>query len=133
MRLISSIIMSALLFTGCTWEAGGVLKPGYSSGGHSGTHVVDTGHSHSGYGAPILLDSYTQCFITSAGNYMWYHQVDVDHTSGYIDMIDSVWMDVYDKLGLAASFPLSDYANYGPGYWPDWVDPYYGLSTRDHD
>ena len=134
MRLISSIIMSALLFTGCTWEAGGVLKPGYSSGGHSGTHVVDSGYSPSGYGAPIVVDAHTECWLDPySGQYVWYHESVVDHSSGYIDMIDEIWIDIYDNYGLAASFPLRDDVWYQEWAWPSWVDPYYGLDTPAFD
>ena len=132
MRSIATIFAAALLFTGCTWEAGGVIKPGYSTG--QGSQVIESSPSHSGYGAPIVIDTHAECWLDPhKGYYVWYHQADVDHSSGYIDMIDEVWVDIYDSYGLAASFPMRDDIWFQEWAWPSWVDPYYGLDTPAHD
>lgn len=132
--IITTALFSAL-FTGCTFEADGTIRPGWDSG-YDESHIVESS-GYSKYGDPMILDTYAECWLIKddpnyAGYYAWFFQADVDHTGGYISDIESVWIDIYDSYGLARTVELYDNVTYRPWLQPEWVGAE-GLWTDHND
>ncbi len=132
MRTISAFFV-AMMASACSFEADGHIKPGYPEEEHAGSgHIVDSNYNenNSGYGSPMIIDTFAECWriqsdanYSATGKYAWFLQADIEHSSGYMDMIDSVWIDIYDDYGLAYTIEMSDDALYSEWIWPEWVGP----------
>lgn len=123
MRNLASILMSAFLFTGCTFTADGQVRPGWDNTHHQGSD--DHYHAGSaGSGMPYLYDTYADCWLIDDGYnvfYAWYFEAIVDGTP---DLIDEVWLDVYDGYGLLFSDLMYDSVDYGGWLKPPAAAPY---------
>ena len=120
MRAITSLITSAMLFTGCAWEADGHVGPSWG-GGHGHSHY-DSGHTHTGGAAPYIYDMYAECWLMYDdgyhADYGWYFEAIIDYPYNDFEQIDQVWLDVYDGYGLLFSQQMYDSVDYG-----GWLKP----------
>ena len=97
--MLNKLITSAfLVLTGCHFATEGYVAPGRGDVlDGEGSSVHDQSYGHENGDGPILLDTYTECWLLPGGNYGWYFDATVTHSWGdkHISEIESVWVDIY--------------------------------------
>ncbi len=121
------IIMSAILFTGCTFEADGHVRPGWPDQDHGHSHD-DGGHYYDTPSGVYIYDTFAECWAMedpwNKPTYGWYFEAIVEESSGHYELIDEVWIDVYDGAGLLFSELLFDAVDYGAWLQPPAAAPF---------
>jgi hypothetical protein len=117
MRYLNALFILATL-SAC--EIRPLTSPGSNHG--SATYYDsnwDPSGPQSNRGHPYVIDAYTECYLDDYGDYRWFSEALVDHSSGYLDQIHYVQIEIYDPQGLAETYNLG--ASYSDPGWYEYT------------